>query len=1020
MSHAATPSPAPRDLALESALVEHGPFLRRLACALVRDEHAADDLVQDTWAAALRQPGTAARSRAWLATVLSRRAISQRRRDGAADPAAVARERADAAPAADDVAVTLERERVLHDAIEGLDEPYRTAVFLRYHEELPPRAIAKRLGVPVKTIDTRLARGRALLREDLDRRFGGEDDSRSAWMAALAPLASPEFAATGAAVSSPAFLGGLFAVKLVAAASVVALVVWFLSPNGGSSEPVQPAPDLATVASAAAGPVEPSAATSAPALAAAAPAATVREGVVAPTVSAATQGASVTVVVTDEAGTPIVNRTVLLAGPNGLGRRSDSIRRRTNTEGRTAFEGLAPGRYSVYDARDAKLEWIELAADQALVLEWRLDDQLTIRGRVTLADGSPAGDATIWIGPTKGSAPLLLPLSRADAGGNYVITASNRAHIQASLPGHLPSQMFFASDVPEVEPGVRAIDLVLGPAGRTISGQVVDTSGAPIEGASVVAGPRGGYGQRSKGYAPHPVTVTTDADGRFEYGQALPDGDQTIAAFAPGFAARREVLAAGGPNVVELVLGGGADVRGVVLRPDGTPAAKAVVRIVDPNDRPLRPSLVPSHTITADSDGRFSLALVGPGAQRVHARSDHREPLARASEDVAIVAGETYDLTLRLSDEPAIAGRVVDRDGLGVEGVRIRAQESLMRTSHGTSVKTAADGSFRLTCLEEIQYGPQLWRIEAFVIEGRAMQVFGSKDDIAPGTDDVLLTIDRPVTASAYLEGRFVPEPGETRIPADTSFTLWREDTNMGSTLTYEEDTGRFRVGPLLPGAHRVTGRRQDTVVLCRSGLMVQAGETVDVGDLVMGTGGRVEITGSLEDDLGAPASAIEQLLGGIQVTITHRGRTVWLDREDGRWVSNELVEPGTWELRGDGERTVFPFVSIDVTDGETTTRDVVLRVGQNPRIVVTMPDPETWSRARVTATDSAGTLVAETEWQEQSGLEDPTTATFRPTIPFGEVTLTVETDTDVGATKSLTVPDLRTEFLQLVEIDAR
>ena len=136
--------------------------------------------------------------------------------------------------------------------------------------------------------------------------------------------------------------------------------------------------------------------------------------------------------------------------------------------------------------------------------------------------------------------------------------------------------------------------------------------------------------------------------------------------------------------------------------------------------------------------------------------------------------------------------------------------------------------------------------------------------------------------------------------------------------------------------------------------------------------------------------------------------------------MSNELVEPGTWELRGDGERTVFPFVSIDVTDGETTTRGVVLRVGQNPRIVVTMPDPETWSRARVTATDSAGTLVAETEWQERSGLEDPTTATFRPTIPFGEVTLTVETDTDVGATKSLTVPDLRTEFLQLVEIDAR
>ena len=41
--------------AMESLLREHGPFLRRLARGLVRDEHVAEDLVHDTWLAALRR-----------------------------------------------------------------------------------------------------------------------------------------------------------------------------------------------------------------------------------------------------------------------------------------------------------------------------------------------------------------------------------------------------------------------------------------------------------------------------------------------------------------------------------------------------------------------------------------------------------------------------------------------------------------------------------------------------------------------------------------------------------------------------------------------------------------------------------------------------------------------------------------------------------------------------------------------------------------------------------------------------
>ena len=55
----------------EAALAAHEAFVRKLARRLVRDEHQADDLVQETWLAALRQPDAVRGSlRAWLARVM--------------------------------------------------------------------------------------------------------------------------------------------------------------------------------------------------------------------------------------------------------------------------------------------------------------------------------------------------------------------------------------------------------------------------------------------------------------------------------------------------------------------------------------------------------------------------------------------------------------------------------------------------------------------------------------------------------------------------------------------------------------------------------------------------------------------------------------------------------------------------------------------------------------------------------------------------------------------------------------
>lgn len=51
-----------------------------------------------------------------------------------------------------DASGQLEVLRALLDAVERLDAPYREAIVLRFLDELPPRAFAQRLELPVNTL----------------------------------------------------------------------------------------------------------------------------------------------------------------------------------------------------------------------------------------------------------------------------------------------------------------------------------------------------------------------------------------------------------------------------------------------------------------------------------------------------------------------------------------------------------------------------------------------------------------------------------------------------------------------------------------------------------------------------------------------------------------------------------------------------------------------------------------------------------------------------------------------------
>ncbi len=169
-----------------AALLDNAAWVRRLARRLLADEQMAEDVAQDTLTAAIEDPphfhADAPRLRRWLGGVvrnLVARAWS-RERERAAREARYAR--VDEEPGEADTNRRLELQQVLVAAVQGLPDPYRSTVVMRYFDELSTREIAGQQGVPQATVRKRLSRAMELLRVRLDGEFGG---GRHGWCVAL-------------------------------------------------------------------------------------------------------------------------------------------------------------------------------------------------------------------------------------------------------------------------------------------------------------------------------------------------------------------------------------------------------------------------------------------------------------------------------------------------------------------------------------------------------------------------------------------------------------------------------------------------------------------------------------------------------------------------------------------------------------------------------------------------------------------------------------------------------------------
>ena len=218
-------------------------WIRRLARELVTDPSTAEDLAQDAWVAALsaRRAGASVRAvEPWFAGIVKnlwRELVrSSRRREDRERAAA----RPEATPATSELVFELVLRKRVAECLLELEEPYRTALALRFFKDASLQTIAKHQAVSVATAHARIERGLQMMRARLD---DEHDGGRRTWALGLVPLA--QSSSLAAKLTGGIVMGT--GIKIAASALVAGgVIAWVWSARDEKVElAAAPAPPLA-------------------------------------------------------------------------------------------------------------------------------------------------------------------------------------------------------------------------------------------------------------------------------------------------------------------------------------------------------------------------------------------------------------------------------------------------------------------------------------------------------------------------------------------------------------------------------------------------------------------------------------------------------------------------------------------------------------------------------------------------------------------------------------------------------
>jgi RNA polymerase sigma-70 factor (ECF subfamily) len=569
-------------------LLDHAAWLRSLASSLVGDRATADDLVQETYVAALRRPPSTERPvKPWLSRVLRNAARFRWR----SETNRSAREAALASTADRETltsAELLERhetQQLLARLVGELEEPYREAILLRFAEGLAPKDIARRLGIPAGTVRWRISEGLARLRARLDALHGGD---RKAWLAALAPLVGR------------APIGGV-PVLVVAALVAIAAIVLVLAVGRRRAESTAPAHAPAPVAKL----TVPRADVRVPAeeVRWLAQVGAPRRRIAGRVIDAAPAGGASTST-RDGAGQAGASNGSTRDGVPAIGvlvtlNQDAGVREQhTDRDGRFDFGLADPSELTVSAASPGKVTTImhvdprdpRTRTDD---LEIALTPCVTsIYGFVRDVDGAPIAGARVLREDVFGAT--------TDATGAYEVCALPTATETTGLLFVVRAEGYGAIHALPAPKGRVQRDFVLTPE-ATIAGRVIDEAGAAVAHARITVA-SDDDGTRGYDDISAPVVVMSDASGAFQ-ASGLRGGRLLATAFAPDAV-----------SAPAHVLVGPGDVHTVTLRVQATGVVRGRVTVAGRAAVGARVSVRGADIVAvAQSDGAFVLSRVPAG-----------------------------------------------------------------------------------------------------------------------------------------------------------------------------------------------------------------------------------------------------------------------------------------------------------------------------------------------------------------------------------------------------------------------
>ncbi|MBI3820827.1 MAG: sigma-70 family RNA polymerase sigma factor [Planctomycetes bacterium] len=909
----------------ESLLLHEG-FVRALARAILGDENRVDDAVQQTWLAAMQSRDSRPRTlRAWLATLVRNVARDSLRRDSARNRREHDAARPESVPSMAEILEREEARRDMVDAVARLEPPYRDVILLKYFEGLPPRAIARKLDLPVETVRTRQKRALELIRAELAARRGGARNAADA----LLPIA-----ALGVAKSNLTMFPGLMIMttksKLLIASAIIlffaGLCLFYYNYGGGSAAD-------ANVNNTAAAPIA-ALSTSKPAIAAASvPATTESRRVEAPA-----QPESAPESRTANFGSLMMHVRYFDDSPAarigvGWSRFADRDKGKvynkhefTDANGDVQFQQLPPGDVSLwFDCARSRRATIDAGKTKEMTI--KLPQGYDLDGKVIDKSGAPFPNATIYFWSIN-SLDADWPVATSGADGTFHLRQIDIAfdyHAFAAALGFAPS---VAVRLDAQKGTTLSLTLQITDPGASLAGRVHDDKGDPIAGAVIKSG-RADYrnppvmSNGTVGFYAVVPDATSDANGKFTL-QSVPAGQREIFVARSGFGLFKDTISVASESnaSLDITLQKEVILAGTVRDGGGSPVADCQIEI----NGARGPDGFLDFT---KKDGTFR--IVGLPSTMLDAVA-FAPKLGRISAKLQGAPGEEVHWNPIIDAGIALVGRVVDEKGAPQANCTIFAQPSDYNSKanlHGGQARTNDAGEFKLSgCPAEpmkVRVGsPPYGAITVKTIEG-----------VCADAGELIITIPK-IDVSGKIRGRLVDS--QSNPIANASVLAYRRGSSGIQNAHEIAADGTFEIVDIVPGDYYLDIKAPN-VGIYKSGVRhVNTHETCDFGVIKIEQPGTLVVHPRVKGDarvnnLGMSTMNRERLSGiGIQM--------------DNSGDFRASLEPGKYQILYEDWRSVGAtaarVLDVEIHSGEETSAEFEVARGAAREFKLTYPKDAT------------------------------------------------------------------------------